>query len=274
MDWLVDIVSYGAQALWAGLQALVLPTAFFAALALLLKRREVFTGLRRAAGEIRLNLGLYTIDTLLVVPFLGVLAGGLHAVMVDANLVLPFSPWASIGPYATLFAVVFIGDFVGYWRHRLEHTQLLWPSHAIHHSDTEMNWLTLQRFHPVNRITTTLIDSSVLLALGFPAWAAVANGLVRHYYGYFIHADLPWTYGPLGKVFVSPAMHRWHHAKEYRYAGTNFATVFSVFDLAFGTFSVPGPCDVELGLEADMGTGVGGQLSYPFRRWFGLMKRS
>ena len=90
--------------------------------------------------------------------------------------------------------------------------------------------------------------------------------MVRHYYGYFIHADLPWTYGKLSRIFVSPAMHHWHHAKEIRYAGTNFATVFSVFDIAFGTYK-GGICDVPVGIEDEMGAGVRGQMSYPFKIW-------
>ncbi len=70
----------------------------------------------------------------------------------------------------------------------------------IHHSDTDMTWLTLSRFHPINRITTALIDTFFLALLGFPTWALVANNLVRHYYGEFIHADLPWTYGRFGTL--------------------------------------------------------------------------
>ena len=248
----------------------MLPAIFFALLALLVKRGEAWTAARRAAREVRINLALHFIDAVLVLPVLAIVTAGVHALMHGMNLVfVPTGLWLGIGIYPTLFLAVFLGDFIGYWRHRLEHTSWLWPTHAIHHSDTEMTWLTLDRFHPINRLTTTIIDSSFLLALGLPAWAAVANGLVRHYYGYFIHADLPWTYGPLGKVFVSPAMHRWHHAKDYRYAGTNFASVFSIFDLAFGTFFLPGPCDVPLGLEQGTGNGVAGQLAYPFRRWFG-----
>ena len=117
------------------------------------------------------------------------------------------------------FIAIFAGDFVGYWRHRLEHTALLWPGHAIHHSDTAMTWTTGLRFHPINRLTTALIDTSVLALLGFPVWALIANNLVRHYYGLFIHMDLPWTYGPLGRVLVSPAMHRWHHIRVANGAG-------------------------------------------------------
>ncbi len=125
-----------------------------------------------------------------------------------------------------------------------------------------MTWLTLQRFHPINRITTYLIDVGVLLLLGFPPVVVVANSLVRHYYGYFIHADLPWTYGPLGRVLVSPAMHRWHHAADARFFNTNYATVFSVFDQMFGTFRVPGPCTSPLGVSDKMQPTLAGQMAY------------
>jgi sterol desaturase/sphingolipid hydroxylase (fatty acid hydroxylase superfamily) len=93
------------------------------------------------------------------------------------------------------------------------------------------------------------------------ALAALAHG-----------ADLPWTYGRLGVIFVSPAMHRWHHAREAACANTNFATVFSVLDRAFGTLSVKGPCTVPLGVGEDMGSGVSGQLAYPLRVWFGSIR--
>ena len=95
----------------------------------------------------------------------------------------------------------------------------------------------------------------------------VANVMVRHYYGEFIHADLPWTYGPLGRLVVSPVMHRWHHARDVTGAGSNFATVFSVFDQFHGTYYVPGLCNVPLGVTDDMGKGTIGQLLYPFVAW-------
>jgi len=101
------------------------------------------------------------------------------------------------GDILTGFIAVFAGDFIGYWRHRLEHSQWLWPSHAIHHSDTEMTWLTLLRFHPINRLSSLILDYAFLLMLGLPPYALIVNNLVRHYYGMVIHADLPWTYGRL-----------------------------------------------------------------------------
>ena len=32
-----------------------------------------------------------------------------------------------------------------------------------------------------------------------------SNNIVRHAWGFFIHADLPWTLGPAGSVFISPS---------------------------------------------------------------------
>jgi sterol desaturase/sphingolipid hydroxylase (fatty acid hydroxylase superfamily) len=181
--------------------------------------------------------------------------------------VLDSGLWDIVGRGGTLVAVVFIGDFMSYWRHRLEHTRLLWPAHAIHHSDTEMTWLTLARFHPIDRIVTGTVDIALLALLGFPDWALVANEIVRHYYGEFIHADFPWTYGRVGRLFVSPVMHRWHHARDVTGAGSNFATVFSVFDQAFGTYHVPGLCTVPLGVIDDVGPSLISQLRFPFVSW-------
>ena len=94
--------------------------------------------------------------------------------------------------------------------------------------------------------------------------------LVRHYYGYLLHADVPWTLGKFELVFNSPAMHRWHHSRDVRTSSTNFATIFSVWDRVFGTLHAPGPCDAPLGVEEDMGQGVVGQYLHPFRVWLGL----
>jgi sterol desaturase/sphingolipid hydroxylase (fatty acid hydroxylase superfamily) len=136
-----------------------------------------------------------------------------------------------------------------------------------------MTWLTLARFHPVNRLVTASVDIAVLALIGFPIWALVANEIVRNYYGEFIHADFPWTYGPLGRVFVSPTMHQWHHARDVVGTGSNFATVFSVFDQAFGTYYVPGLCNVPLGVTDHVGTSIARQLLYPFICWLNYFRK-
>jgi sterol desaturase/sphingolipid hydroxylase (fatty acid hydroxylase superfamily) len=168
---------------------------------------------------------------------------------------------------------VFVGDFFGYWRHRAQHSRWLWPAHAVHHSDTTLTWFSLERMHPIDRLGS-LCDSLLLAALGFPSWALIVNVNVRHFYGYVVHADVPWTLGKANWLFNSPAMHRWHHARDPKAYDSNFATVFSVFDRLFGTYYQPGPCDAPLGVDDAMGRGVVGQYLYPLKVWLRLDRRA
>lgn len=263
---LEPILDHVQNTMQSAVMAIVTPLPFFVLLALAVKGRRLLSDAARAASESRTNLLIHFTDALMVVPVLVLLSVALHETIQSYDLVIaPPGSWGDLHPVFVGIVAVFLGDFIGYWRHRAEHSPLLWPSHAIHHSDTEMTWLAIFRFHPINRLTTVLLDSAFILAMGLPAYAVLVNGLVRHYYGAYIHADLPWTYGPLKYIFVSPAMHRWHHANDPVAYGTNYATVFSIFDQAFGTFRVPGPCTAPLGVPERMGAGFVGQLVHPFK---------
>jgi sterol desaturase/sphingolipid hydroxylase (fatty acid hydroxylase superfamily) len=258
------------DALQLAAAALAISVLAFGIIAIAVKGREAFEAASRAAVEVRLNLGFYFFDALFVAPVLSVMIAFIRSGISEYSLtVLPESVWAAAGLPLTFVSVLFIGDFISYGRHRVEHTYWFWPAHVIHHSDTDMTWLTLSRFHPINRITTAAIDVALLAVLGFPTWALIANNLVRHYYGEFIHADLPWMYGRFGRIFVSPVMHRWHHARDVTGSGSNFATIFSVFDRAFGTYYVPGLCTVPLGVTDDQypGKGLIRHLLHPFVAW-------
>jgi sterol desaturase/sphingolipid hydroxylase (fatty acid hydroxylase superfamily) len=249
------------------LALLLVPAEIFIFLAYVTKGRQaMWSAAKQALAETKINLGIYVLDALIVAPQLAVILVLMGRFFNETGLRLISPQWWDPLPSVVVgFLAVFLGDFIGYWRHRLEHTRFLWPSHAVHHSDTQMTWLALARFHPFNRLSTGVLDNVFLFMLGFPPYAVLVGSAVRHYYGYVIHADLPWTYGWWGRVFVSPVMHRWHHAIDPRGYGTNFATVFALFDRMFGTYRVPGPCTVSLGVERDMGRGVLGQLLYPLR---------
>lgn len=242
---------------------------FFCVLAVLVKGAKAWADARAAAEETRINGILYLVDQFLVTPIILLIAGAfaqyVHALGWDAP---GAALWERLGGPATGFIAIFLADFLGYWRHRLQHSALLWPGHAVHHSDTRLTWFSLMRMHPIDRLGT-MLDLLGLTLLGFPIWAVALAVAVRHYYGAFIHADVPWTFGRLNWVMISPAMHRWHHARDEKVSGKNFATVFSVFDRAFGTFYCPGPCDVPLGVEAPMAPGALGQYIYPLQAWFG-----
>jgi sterol desaturase/sphingolipid hydroxylase (fatty acid hydroxylase superfamily) len=270
MSGVSAILSDALIALQVAAAALSISVLLFGCIALAVKGREAFEAAHRAIVEVRMNLAFYFFDAIFVAPILTIMIAGLRFVMTEYSFAIGSEQfWSVVGRPVTFVAVLFIGDFVSYWRHRVEHTRWFWPAHVIHHSDTDMTWLTLSRFHPVNRLTTAAIDTFFLALLGFPTWALVANNLVRHYYGEFIHADLPWMYGRFKSVFVSPVMHRWHHARDVTGSGSNFATIFSVFDRGFGTYYVPGLCDVPLGVTDDQypGPGLVRHLMHPFVAW-------
>jgi sterol desaturase/sphingolipid hydroxylase (fatty acid hydroxylase superfamily) len=248
---------------------------FFGLIALLVKGSGAFAAARRAAPEVFATLMLDLVNLIVFAPIIAMTITLWRGTIAHYSLALMDErAWGNVGDFATLAAVLFIGDFLGYCRHRFQHTRWFWPAHAIHHSDTDMTWVTIERFHPLDNFTTNCFDFGCLALLGFPGWALVANAIVRSYYGQFIHADLPWTYGPFGRIFVSPAMHRWHHARDVEGSGSNFATVFSVFDQAFGTFYVPGVCNVPLGVVDEIRHSTAGRLLHPFRCWLGVRRKS
>jgi sterol desaturase/sphingolipid hydroxylase (fatty acid hydroxylase superfamily) len=268
----VHFLADDARGLWQSLVALAFGGVFFAGLARLAKPKTWVADGRAALPETRINAVLSVVDQLTVTPAVALFIGWMSTKLRAQGLQLEAPAlWASIGPAPSLFTTVFVGDFLGYWRHRAQHSRWLWPAHAIHHSDTRLTWFSLERMHPIDRLGSAL-DTVILAALGFPFWAQAGNVFIRHYYGYFIHADVPWTYGKAGWLFNSPAMHRWHHARDVAGSGANFATVFSVFDRAFGTLHLPGPCDAPLGVREDMGRGALGQYLHPFKTWWAAIR--
>jgi sterol desaturase/sphingolipid hydroxylase (fatty acid hydroxylase superfamily) len=221
-------------------------------------------------SSLRVNLLVYVFDALLVSIPLATLVGLIYSKLSSNGLVLFSKVFDDAPAWLVAIACLWTSDFIGYWRHRFEHSALLWPAHSLHHSDEEMTWFTLFRFHPLNRVSTAVIDYGSLFAIGFPLWAIGLAGTARYFYGMFVHINRPWTLGPLGRLLVSPAMHRWHHVQEGRGMYSNYASIFSMFDRVFGTFYVPGPCYEKLGVEGINHTEYVSQMMLPLQ---GLLKK-
>jgi len=89
------------------------------------------------------------------------------------------------------------------------------------------------------------------------------------------HANLRLSFGPLGeRLLVSPRFHRVHHAigvgHEGAYRGVNFAVLFPVWDMLFGT------ADFRSAVEP---TGIRDQLAgrdygegFLRQQWLGLVR--
>ena len=109
----------------------------------------------------------------------------------------------------------------------------------MHHSAEEIDWLTNERDHPLQLLATHLAVVIPLVLFGFSAEVIALQATLRRAYSLYTHANVRWSYGPLSRVFVSPAMHRWHHAADAEMAGKNFAVFFSFYDVLFGTYRLP-----------------------------------
>ncbi|HXQ52045.1 MAG TPA: sterol desaturase family protein [Stellaceae bacterium] len=157
-------------------------------------------------------------------------------------------------------------DFVAYWSHRLFHGRALWRFHAIHHSSTDLDWLSATRLHPVNDVLTRLFQVAPFLALGAAPAALAGAAPILALYAIFIHADVGWDFGPLRYVIATPAFHRWHHALEDDGRDRNFAGLLPLWDLLFGTFDMPrGAAPARFGTASPVPQGMIGQMLYPFR---------
>ena len=161
--------------------------------------------------------------------------------------------------------VLVLSDFVDYWTHRGLHRGPLWRVHAIHHSPEEMNWISSSRVHPLNDLITRSCQLLPILLLGFSAGAIMSVVPFISFYVMFLHSNVRWDFGPLRWVLVSPAYHRWHHAADAEGIDKNFAGVFPIWDVLFGTAHFPRTLPKAYGLRGGpLPESLLAHLKYPF----------
>jgi sterol desaturase/sphingolipid hydroxylase (fatty acid hydroxylase superfamily) len=186
----------------------------------------------------------------------------------DPDLILRGYGWAARLPlWLQAILILLVGDFFGYWMHRWFHGARLWPWHAVHHSSVDLDWLSAVRVHPVNDLAMKIATALPLVAAGFSPLAVAAILPFLTLYAILIHANVDWDFGPLRAVIASPRFHRWHHTDESAARDRNFAGLFPVFDILFGTYYMPkGAVPASFGTDTPVPTGLLGQLWFPFRR--------
>jgi sterol desaturase/sphingolipid hydroxylase (fatty acid hydroxylase superfamily) len=121
-------------------------------------------------------------------------------------------------------------DFANWLAHYADHRfNALWRFHALHHSQEELSVLTSFRAHPLMHTTGFVLATIPVVAL-MPT-RPIIPVLITIYVciGTLQHANLRWTFGPLGRVIVSPAYHRLHHARENQ--AVNLGVVLTIWDV-------------------------------------------
>jgi sterol desaturase/sphingolipid hydroxylase (fatty acid hydroxylase superfamily) len=114
----------------------------------------------------------------------------------------------------TVVAIFVLMDGCNWLAHLANHrVRMLWRFHELHHSQEDLNAMTVFRTHPLIAVSylLALIPGMVLLANG-----ALSTTLLVIYGGIvlFAHSNTNVGFGPLGRIFVSPNYHRIHHRIE------------------------------------------------------------
>ena len=149
--------------------------------------------------------------------------------------------------------IIFVAADLGFF---LAHLALhrvpwLWAFHKVHHSAEVLVPLTVFRRHPVDILFEGLVSGTVLgVAYGGLAYLAgyVPSGyLIAGVNAVFFvvvlagfnlqHANVWLSFGPLDRLFISPAAHQIHHSRAPEHADRNFGNLLSIWDRVLGTYT-------------------------------------
>ena len=183
---------------------------------------------------------------------------------------------AHLPVWARLSAAMVVGEVGFYWGHRWSHEiPFLWRFHAIHHSAEEMDYLVSSRGHPVDLVFSRLCEITPMYVLGLTvagiqgSWIPIVIVLIGQFWGFFIHANVKWRFGPLEWLISTPAFHHWHHTNDGPdVINKNYAPMLPWVDWMFGTLLLPKSRQPErYGIDAPTSPILFGQLVDPFLVW-------
>jgi sterol desaturase/sphingolipid hydroxylase (fatty acid hydroxylase superfamily) len=186
---------------------------------------------------------------------------------------------AVIGTFPTAVVAFVLSDFLMWFTHWVRHkVPTFWYFHAVHHAAPTLNALSDNRVHFVEAIIHATIVVLPSRWLGLDAPAATALAIATTYFTAFTHTAVRTNMGPLRWILVTPQSHRVHHSFATEHLDTNFATVFSFWDIIFRTqymgwdeYPATGIADPDFPLEKSASPGAllsayARQNVYPFQQ--------
>ncbi len=130
------------------------------------------------------------------------------------------------------------------WHAANHHVPFLWQFHRVHHEDLDLDTATGARFHPGEMSLSVLFRRLQLLVirpdpLALSIWQTMLLSSI-----FFHHSNtrLPQRADDaMAHAFVTPRMHGIHHSTSAAQTNTNFASLFTWWDMLHGTFDISVP---------------------------------
>jgi len=136
-------------------------------------------------------------------------------------------------------------DLADYALHRAQHHfDWWWQLHALHHSQQQMTMWSDNRNHLLDDLIRDTLFVGLALLVGVAPSQFVAIVAVTQLVESLSHANVRLSFGRIGqRLVVGPQFHRLHHrigighesAGAGSLGGHNFAVLFPLWDLLFGT---------------------------------------
>lgn len=215
------------------------------------------------------------ISQLILIPLAAILLAA-----IDPWLIMPLKPYqlfpevmSALPAFVQIIVSLLVIDFTIYIRHRFMHERL-WSVHAIHHSATEITWLTKFRLHPLEILIAMAVTSSILFILGFAGDYIVTAQFIFLVWDMLNHANINLRLPkPLCYFIATPHYHKWHHALKKEAINKNYVVMFPFIDKIFGTYYCPDTPPEAYGMFGDNKNSsaafpakLTSQLLYPFSK--------
>jgi len=185
------------------------------------------------------SVGFYTVKLLTLVFGPLELSGTETSTVSQSFLILSYS-----------LSLTLALDASRYLLHRLMHQiPWLWQFHKWHHSARTMTPLTLYRIHPVESalqytrdvLVTGVVTGCFFYCSGQNIDLATIMGVNAARFAFNLfganlrHSHIWLSFGPLERIFISPAQHQIHHSSAPEHHNLNFGSQLSIWDRMGGT---------------------------------------
>jgi sterol desaturase/sphingolipid hydroxylase (fatty acid hydroxylase superfamily) len=149
---------------------------------------------------------------------------------------------------ASLWLASIIADFFFYWYHRWTHVNaLLWQHHKMHHTDRELEAISTARQNWMEAVFNALFIAAPVILLfkldPLDQWSTgIAAGVAAGFLNNLLtlsHMNVRWQVGWFSRFWCSPQIHRIHHSLAPEHIDKNFAFMFPMWDVIFGTYVHP-----------------------------------